>query len=719
MLKSKGISSKGAMNKLLEQKAVGTESRSVLQPQMSTEQFDTKEIFAALEPAVDPATGEDLPVFANGLTEDQAINQAPEDLSISERFQLQGLGNRVGQLDYLSKKYGDARLDSDGNVVVPVDGKWRKMDPDSWGNASPFRLGEQIAKQGFDPVIKEALSDLVDIAPELAAGIGTTVVAVYTGGLSLLAQGMAIGGTAAGVSMLRTSAGKIQGTYLGTPEEQVKEAAMEAIFNITGQFFLPGMGWAGKRLTEAVGASGKFATKQLPSNIKDMIANTLGSFSNAGAVGVKHMFNEGPAIANEMKIALSGRDELAAKIFINNSKAKDVSDIASMFRSGLSKDYGLGLDKIQKNIIHSELDSLQYSPKEAIEETYKSMEDMGFISILKDGSAEVVRKDQVTMRMGEGKFSDVLLAMGSDEKAAEIIKPYVEKLNFLRSIKSQGGAKAISQFKKLEKTISDLAHSTKIQLQEKGYTDLAQSLNTINEVLLTNVQGTAEKSFGKLSNGPSLLSEYKALNSTYRTNATNGKELLDLQAKIVTGNDKAALIFSNNLSAARGGSTSASAVQSATGGINNNKTLTQVLEEVSFRNPQMQEKYQSFLRKDTAERFIKLSQDQILKFGMGGAIIGHAGAGALFAATTSPRAIGAGIRVASKVSGALKTPAQSLVHAIGKGRQFIMTRPESERIGLFQNVNLAKAFLQTIINVPILQQQTEQELDQQIQGAQQ
>lgn len=189
---------------------------------------------------------------------------APVDISpasFTDRAKL-ALGNAKGQVDYLKNKYEDATFNTDQDLVVKDKGVWHRVDAKFLGNGN----GWDTTKEFMGDV-----ADLADVALQTGAQAGA---AAATGGSSAL-----IGGAVAGAAKaVQTSLGRIVGTYQATPEEQLKDAALDAVLTAGGTKVLNGVAnsvWPA--ITKAFSNLAEKAAPQVKESIASLLSTTSGT----------------------------------------------------------------------------------------------------------------------------------------------------------------------------------------------------------------------------------------------------------------------------------------------------------------------------------------------------------------------------------------------------------------------------------------------------------
>lgn len=201
-----------------------------------------------------------LPSYADGRAPTNPINRSP--VSAEDRAKL-SLGNMPGKLKFLKERFEDAQPDKDGNILVKQNGLWHAVDPKGLGNVDPWQLTKKIVgstvpsytrdlakKVGLEiptmaedgsvrdlmaagSELKKDAADLYDVAVVgTAAGIGAAkgMAAAGPGGAIV---GAGVGGM--GGEAMKTSLGRLYGTYDASPEEQVSDIGWEGLFNMAGE----------------------------------------------------------------------------------------------------------------------------------------------------------------------------------------------------------------------------------------------------------------------------------------------------------------------------------------------------------------------------------------------------------------------------------------------------------------------------------------------------
>jgi hypothetical protein len=176
------------------------------------------QMFGSAQPQAAPTNASSAP-DTSGQTPESASDVS--GVSFLDRLKM-SVGNDAGSLAYLKQNYEDAKQLPDGRMVVKQGGKWSQVDPSGWGGGNPWDKAKELAKD---------TADLGGIALNAAGAIGATVATGVTGGAAIPvvgAAGLATGG-------VRTSLGRIVGTYQATPDEQLKDIGLEGLMNAGGE----------------------------------------------------------------------------------------------------------------------------------------------------------------------------------------------------------------------------------------------------------------------------------------------------------------------------------------------------------------------------------------------------------------------------------------------------------------------------------------------------
>lgn len=349
-------------------------------------------------PAIDEITGEELPEGLNGKSPQSAINKSP--LSALDRFKL-SMGNEAGNIDYLKKRFDAVQpiLDAEGKptseLAVMQNGKWYRTD----ANNGDIRDAYDLAK-AYVQNPSEFLGDLADLGPMgIAAGIAAT-----PAGAGLAAAGGTLGvagaAAAAGASVgaltagIRTSLGRIVGTYDATPEEQVKDIAFETLLNAAGNTIAVGVKptakWVAGRLESIADAFTDTKLGGAAINAPKAAFKKVFSALSVGEDNFDTMLEHPLKVRSTMEAAhqASGGNVSAYHDQITGQQIEQVKRIAQGARGTLTQIYGKMKDKLLQSV--PETFSANYD--DAIQSSYAGALEKGIGKIIVGEGQNAVEK---------------------------------------------------------------------------------------------------------------------------------------------------------------------------------------------------------------------------------------------------------------------------------------------------------------------------------------
>lgn len=303
--------------------------------------FDAKE-WVSTGNAVDPKTP-----FA-GLTSAQPLNKS--DLEITDRFKM-GLGNAQGNIDYLKAKGYDAKLNDKGDLV------YRKKDDLLW------RYADEKNSWG----LTEMIADVAEAAPEIAtfaAQTGAVALSSTLAGAGILASGAIAAGIGGAMKAASSSFGRYIGTYSDSPENQLKDIAVEAFVNGIG-------GGAGRALELGAKPTLRWLTGNLK-NVADNVAAGGETTKNIATFLTKVGFGV-PDDAAELIVTKAGKVSAALDDFPSSANSKTITEGLDLknveHTKRLVNYYTKGMDKIyqqdEKFILNAaEKTGLEFNPIE-------------------------------------------------------------------------------------------------------------------------------------------------------------------------------------------------------------------------------------------------------------------------------------------------------------------------------------------------------------------
>jgi hypothetical protein len=506
---------------------------------------------------IDEISGEEVPVEFSGNSPETAINKSP--LSAMDRLKL-SMGNEAGNIGYLQEKFEDVKpiTGPDGQptkeLAVLNAGKWHRVDPGTGEITDPWKLAKQYVKSP-STLVSDAASlageymenpaelagDLADMGP---IGLGTAVAASPAVG-ALGAAGTGVAGIAAaagaGTAMLRTSLGRIVGTYDATPVEQTWDVAFETLMNAG----------AAKVIDAGVKPSAKYVASKiddLAAKFKDVVPDSVKGAAEAVANSPKAMFKKifAGLSVGEDNFDTAVQNPAALKAVMNNTHAKagnnvslyhdeitgqqvgEIRTIAENAQGIMSQIYG----KMKTKILDSVSPNFTANLDDVIQESYKKSIKSGFGRIIVgEGSAErvltgtVAEEYMAKMGMKGARFDllsqkemtglikdgaalgDELGFLAQDKEAYGLIRDFYNRLSVFRNAKSLSGREAAERLLDFKKVGSDIARA--LSESEK-----AQALPGVKRILDEARNGMDNKIFSQIKDSGAG-EGFKALNQTY------------------------------------------------------------------------------------------------------------------------------------------------------------------------------------------------------------
>jgi hypothetical protein len=206
-------------------------------------------------------------------------------VSFSDRLKI-NLGNQSGSLKYLKSKFEDAAYDPDNGLLVKHQGKWMQVDPSGWGDGDAWDKTKELA------------GDIVDLADEGINAVYTGLGALggtFVGGPLGSVAGAAAGGAAS--AKVRTSFGRLAGTYDATPTEEVKDILVESALSAGGQTLAlgakPTIGWFADGIK-------KFATNAAPA-VRATVAKMVAATADVAPQNAERVFERSNEVMSKLK----------------------------------------------------------------------------------------------------------------------------------------------------------------------------------------------------------------------------------------------------------------------------------------------------------------------------------------------------------------------------------------------------------------------------------
>lgn len=279
-----------------------------------------------------------LPDYANGLSEETPINMSP--LEISDRIKL-SMGNKVGKLQYLKQRYQDAKLDSKGNFNIQKDGIWYRADADGLGDGDAWERTKELVAD---------MADLTDIGLVTAGQIGGAVAGgaaaspTIAGIPAAAVAGGAIGAAAGGA--LKSRLGRLVGTYNASPEEEIKDAALEGVLGLGGEVIGLGAKVGIKAIKGAFSRIGETAANQS----KELLSAAMGQAYGYPRASFRRAMDD-PKVLDiaDRVIKQAGRSADINKLnqIVNGERTAIVNSMAEEAPKALQKQFEMGVKEIE------------------------------------------------------------------------------------------------------------------------------------------------------------------------------------------------------------------------------------------------------------------------------------------------------------------------------------------------------------------------------------
>lgn len=303
----------------------------------------------AIGGALEPIDAEPLPSYANGMSELTPVNKSP--VSILDRAKL-SMGNTAGKITFLKSQFEDAKYNKNKDLVVKDRGVWHRVDEQTLGDGDAWDVSRKIVNMltplplraagkmaGLDmstPDVKAAAGEVADMsggALPMAGGIGGAALGSGVASVPLAGAGAGLG------EGLRTSLGRLVGTYEATPEEQAMDIGKEVLLGAGGQTIAIGA----KPTLEMLSAAMKPFTQGATNYAKEVFSSLWGNATGAGRWAVRRMMDASDYVMPKVQTALKaigpGVSPTEAIGFAKDQQIKIVRAIAERSKSALQNQY--------------------------------------------------------------------------------------------------------------------------------------------------------------------------------------------------------------------------------------------------------------------------------------------------------------------------------------------------------------------------------------------
>lgn len=313
-------------------------------------------------------------------TPEEPMNISP--LDVTDRAKL-SVGNVKGSINYLSNKFGkeNVKYDKENGFVVDNDGVWQRVDASGLGIKDSWETSRNLldfAKK----VGKEAVSDIVDLS-DLAinvtaatkgaaegAAIGAVAgpVGAFVGGV----VGAGAGGL--GAAAVRTSFGRLAGTYDSSPDEELKDIAMETVFTMGGQAIAPGVQLGVGKVVQGLSK----LKNGLSHGARELITEVYGKVTGVGKDSMDRLIEAAPEVMGKVKTLVGkagkvsgteGAQALAKKEMINTTET-----ILNEAVDELPRKYGQVMNQLMDA---ADKRGFKVSTKDLVEDSMSAIEESG------------------------------------------------------------------------------------------------------------------------------------------------------------------------------------------------------------------------------------------------------------------------------------------------------------------------------------------------------
>lgn len=625
---------------------------------------------------LDPATLESRAEYANGSAPSTAINKSP--LGLMDRMKM-SIGDERGNLNFLKSNFEDVQKMRSGAMAVKnKDGLWYQVDPNGAGSGDAWERSKEIAK--------DILGDGAGMIGTAAAVTGATLAAIPSGGASLAAIPLLVGAGAAGAgaAMVRTSLGRMVGTYDATPEEQLKDIALETVLNVGGQVIGLGVKPTAQYLGRSLMAAGD-KLKVIPDASKKMISKVFGAVSGVGEDNYDIMLNNTKQVGEAMVGAGKGVSDSASVITnLTQQNIQHTKSIAKETRSALTSFYQTQMDDITKVAG----DGFKPQVASAVNNTFKEYAEQGFGEIAKDGKFLLKDRSKIGSMLAEqGKISAL-----SDEAGYNIVNKYVSFVNdVVAGQKDLSGKAAVSQYISLEQKLGQKVRELTLEAAEAGGSDVIKTIKGVNAGILNKVNDAASKSLGS----DELINKFAGLQSKYSSYKDSLAPILDAETRFRrSGSSEAFNSLYDNLFK------NANLTTKSTGAKN---ALGVVLNDLGQHAPNITKLSKEIAVNKAAAAFMPSLRPGLLgQTAAVGSVASLNPAAIAAATTTSPR---------------LNFEAAKLAGSMFKGMDFMKGLPAPQRLALVSDPKMLQGFISTVISAPASEKQIKDQLVNSVGGA--
>lgn len=454
-------------------------------------------------------------------TPDTALEVSP--VSLPDRFKLE-VGNEKGAISYLKQNFEKVLPHPERGLVVKNKGVWQQVDPSGLGEGDPWQMSQELAAD-----VLESTREVGDIAASIVGGLAGGALAGLAGaptgpGAAATATAGAVAGRTAGVaanSFAMSSLGRFFGTYEAEPEEQARDAGIDAMIALTGEAIVPGgklIFKGGKKVVKSAGRTApaiatRRALKSLSESVagtsKDVLSTFISFFSGAPSKATDQMIDNMDLVDKEAKRIISKVKKSGERLTsnaIDETVASEQVGKLSILVDNYEKQVGKTFKQLEGKMLASPgVKSFTANISESIEPSLKSLASIGVINFDdKAGKYILKNKEEIAEALlGEKPVANL---------AGKVTKSIENVVNTMNKYVKEGqvtGRDGLKKVLEVRRTLDDM------------YFDLAsRNTNAAKEftsVMSESVFGTRNSLVESITKS-GLGEQYRAMNKFWKDN---------------------------------------------------------------------------------------------------------------------------------------------------------------------------------------------------------